>query len=255
VDRTGDAEVQVTGAIGNVRAYVQGVHDLVFIGGIKNIMTHNILGKPEIKRPEDLKGRKVGVGRFGSNTHHFVVEVLKKFGMDASRDIQPIQTGGGPETLAALIGGSVEAAALVAPGDAGAAARGFRYVVNGAELRIPYGATTIVTLRSLIAKRSPVIGRFMRAMAEASKILHSDRAFVYKVLGKYMRITDTKILDSAYQSEVPALEPRLDIRDAALQASLDEIAALDARAKSIKPQDMIDRRYLVELEKSGVFEK
>jgi ABC-type nitrate/sulfonate/bicarbonate transport system substrate-binding protein len=251
----GDAEIQVTGAIGNVRAYVQGVNDLVFIGGIKNTMTHNILGKPEIKRPEDLKGRKVGVGRFGSNTHHFVVEALKKFGMDASRDIQQIQTGGGPETLAALVGGSVEAAALVAPGDAGAAARGFRYVVNGAELRIPYGATVIVTLRSIIAKRSPVIGRFMRVMAEASKILHTDRNFVYKVLGKYMRITDTKVLDSAYQSEVPALERRLEIRDAALQASLDEIAPLDARAKSIKPQDMIDRRYLVELEKSGVFDK
>ena len=251
----GDAEIQVTGAIGNVRAYVQGVTDLVFIGGIKNTMTHNILGKPEIRRPEDLKGKKVGVGRFGSNTHHFVVEALKRFGLDASRDIQPIQTGGGPETLAALLGGSVEAAALVAPGDAGAAARGFRYVVNGAELRIPYGATVIVTLRSVIAKRGPVVGRFMRVMAEASKILHTDRNFVYKVLGKYMRITDTKILDSAYQSEVPALERRLGIQDAALQAPLDEIAPLDARAKSIKPQDMIDRRYLVELEKSGAFDK
>ncbi len=59
----GDAEIQVTGAIGNVRAYVQGVTDLVFIGGIKNFLTHSVLGKPEIKRPEDLKGKKVGVGR------------------------------------------------------------------------------------------------------------------------------------------------------------------------------------------------
>ena len=251
----GDAEIQVTGAIGNVRAYVQGVHDLVFIGGIKNTMTHNIMGKPEIKRPEDLKGRKVGVGRFGSNTHHFVIEALKRLGMDAARDIQQIQTGGGPETLAALAGGSIEAAALVAPGDAGAVARGFHLIVNGAELRIPYAATTIVTLRSIIAKRAPVIGRFMRAMADASKILHTDKNFVYKVLGKYMRVTDTKILDSAYQSEVPALERRLEIREAALQASLDEIAPLDPRAKSIKPQDMIDRRYLNELEKSGVFDR
>jgi hypothetical protein len=143
----------------------------------------------------------------------------------------------------------------VAPGDAGAAARGFHYIVNGAELRIPYGATQIVTLRSNIAKRGPVIGRFMRVMAEALKLLHTDRNFVYKVLGKYMRITDTKILDSAYQSEIPALERRLELNEAALQASLDEIAPLDARAKAIKPQDMMDRRYLVELEKSGVFDK
>ncbi len=62
-------------------------------------------------------------------------------------------------------------------------------------------------------------------------------------------------MTAAYQSEIPALEHRLEIHEAALQASLDEIAPLDPRAKAIKPADMIDRRYLVELEKSGVFSK
>jgi hypothetical protein len=95
----------------------------------------------------------------------------------------------------------------------------------------------------------------MRVMAESAKILHTDKAFVYKVLGKYLRINDSKILDAAYQSEIPALERRLDIADAALQASLDEIAPTDARAKSIKPAEMIDRRYLVDLQKSGLFDK
>jgi NitT/TauT family transport system substrate-binding protein len=251
----GDAEIGVTGAIGNVRAYVQGFNDLVFIGGIKNFLTHSILGKPDIKRPEDLRGKKVAVGRFGGNTHYFTIQALKRFGMDASKDIQTIQTGGGPETLAALIAGNVDAAGLVAPGDAAAVSRGYRYVINGLELRIPYGATQIVTLRSNIAKRGPVIGRFMRVMADAATILHTDKNFVYKVLGKYLRVTDAKILDSAYQSEIPALERRLEIQEAALQASLDEIAPTDPRAKSIKPQDMIDRRYLVELGKSGAFAK
>jgi ABC-type nitrate/sulfonate/bicarbonate transport system substrate-binding protein len=251
----GDAEIGVTGAVGNVRAIVQGFTDLVFIGGIKNFLTHSILAKPEIKRPEDLKGKKVGVGRFGGNTHYFVIQALKRLNMDATKEIQMIQTGGGPETLAALLGGSIDAAGLVAPGDSAAVARGFRYVVNGFELRIPYGATQIVTLRSNIAKRGPVIGRFMRVMAESAKILHTDKAFVYKVLGKYLRINDTKILDAAYQSEIPALERRLDVADAALQASLDEIAPTDARAKSIKPAEMIDRRYLVDLQKSGLFDK
>jgi ABC-type nitrate/sulfonate/bicarbonate transport system substrate-binding protein len=251
----GDAEIGVTGAIGNVRAYVQGFTDLVFIGGVKNFLTHSIVGKPEIKRPEDLKGKKVAVGRFGGNTHYFTIQALRKFGMDASKDIQTIQTGGGPETLAALIAGNVDAAGLVAPGDAAAVARGYGYVINGFDLRIPYGATQFVTLRSTINKRGPVIGRFMRVMAESATILHTDKNFVYKVLGKYLRVTDTKILDSAYQTEIPALERRLEIRDAALQASLDEIAPLDPRAKAIKPQELIDRRYLVELEKSKAFDK
>jgi len=250
---SGDAEIGVTGAIGNVRAFVQGSTDLVFIGGVKNILTHNILARPEIRRPEDLRGKKVGVGRFGSNTHYFVIQALKRLGMDPNKDIQTIQTGGSPETLAALVGGNVEAAAIVAPGDFVAASKGFRYVVNGFDMKIPYAATCVVTLRSLINKCGPVIGRFMRSMAEASRIMHTDKAFVYKVLGKYLRITDTKVLDASYQSEEPALEQRLEIHEAALQASLDEIAPLDARSKAIKPADMIDRRYLVELEKSGAF--
>ena len=58
--------------------------------------------------------------------------------------------------------------------------------------------------------------------------------------------------DASYQSEIPGLEQRLEIREAALQATFDEIAQTDPRAKSVKPQKLIDRRYLIELEKSGV---
>jgi len=252
---SGDAEIGVTGAVGNVRAIVQGNTDLVFIAGMKNFLTHSIMGKADIKTPQDLKGKKVAVGRFGGNTHYFVIQALKRLGMDASRDIQTIQTGGGPETVAALLGGNVDAAGLVAPGDFQVASKGYRYVVNGFDLKIPYAATCVVVLRSMINKRGPVIGRFMRAMAEASKLMHNDRALLYKVLGKYLRITDQKVLDASYNSEIQAMERRLEIHEAALQASLDEIAPTDPRAKTIKPADMIDRRYLVELEKSGVFNK
>ena len=131
---SGDAEIGVTGAVGNVRAIVQGTNDLVFIGGMKNFLTHSIMGKADIKSPQDLKGKKVAVGRFGGNTHYFVIQALRRFGMDASKDIQTIQTGGGPETVASLLGGNVDAAGLVAPGDFQVASRGYRYVVNGFDL-------------------------------------------------------------------------------------------------------------------------
>jgi ABC-type nitrate/sulfonate/bicarbonate transport system substrate-binding protein len=141
----GDAEIALTGGIGNLRAYVQGASDIVFIGGVKNILTHSLMGKPDIKRPEDLKGKRVGVGRIGSNTHYFVIQALRRYGMDANKDIQPIQTGGGPETLAALVSGGLDAAAMTAPADVRAVAQGYRFVINGPELRIPYAATSFVT--------------------------------------------------------------------------------------------------------------
>ena len=55
----GDAEIALTGGEGNIRAYVQGATDFVFIGAVKNVLTHSILARQEIKRPEDLKGKKI----------------------------------------------------------------------------------------------------------------------------------------------------------------------------------------------------
>jgi hypothetical protein len=61
-------------------------------------------------------------------------------------------------------------------------------------------------------------------------------------------------LESTYESEIPAVEPRLDIRADSLQAVLDEIAPTDARAKNVKPQQLIDRKYLDDMEKSGFYD-
>jgi len=106
-----------------------------------------------------------------------------------------------------------------------------------------------------MAQNSPLIGRFMRAMAEAAKVLHTDKEIVFKVLSKYLRIDDKKVLDQAYNAEIKALEPRMELKLEAVQAILDDIAPTDPRAKKFKPRELYDRRYLDEIEKSGFFDK
>jgi hypothetical protein len=95
----------------------------------------------------------------------------------------------------------------------------------------------------------------MEAMAEAAKVLHTNKEFSYKVLAKYLGIGDTKILDAAYGAEIKVLERRLEIRPEGLQAILDDVVKTEPRAKNVKPQDMVDRRYLDDLEKNGFFDK
>jgi NitT/TauT family transport system substrate-binding protein len=250
-----DAEMTVTGGIGNVAAYVKGSTDVVFTGGVKNVMTQTIVSSGNIKKPEDLKGKKIAVSRIGGNSHYFTIQALRRYGMEPNRDYGFIQTGGDPETLAALLSGAIEVANLTPPTDAQAIAKGYHYVLYGPDLKIPYAATAFVTKRSVIAKRPLVIGNFMHAMAEASKVVHTDREFFYKVLGKYLRISDRSVLDSAYNAEIKVLEPRLVIKMESLQAILDEIAPVDARAKKIKPQEFVDNRYLEEMEKSGFMDQ
>jgi ABC-type nitrate/sulfonate/bicarbonate transport system substrate-binding protein len=251
----GDAEMTVTGGVGNVAAYVRGSTDVVFIGGIKNTMTQTLVAGGNIKKPEDLRGKKIGVSRIGGNSHYFTVQALRRFGMDATKDVQFIQTGGDPETFAAFVSGSIDVANLTPPTDALAISKGYHYVIYGPDLKIPYAATAFVTKRSVMAKRPQVIGNFMKAMAETAKLMHTDREFVYKVLGKYLRLSDRSVLDSAYNAEIKVLEPRLVIKSESLQAILDELSATNPKAKTVKPQEMIDTRYLDEMEKSGFFDQ
>lgn len=252
---SGEAEMTLTGGVGNVRAYAQGATDLVFIGGVKNVMTQSIVAGGNIKKPEDLKGKQIAVSRIGSNTHYFTIQALRRAGMEPGKHFSFIQTGGDPESLTALLSKRIEVATLTAPSDAKALAAGYHYVVYGPDLKIPYAATAFVTKRSAVAKRPQVMARYMRAMAEAAKILHTDKEFVYKVLGKQLRLTDRSILDAAYNAEIKALEPRLVLKTEALQAILDEVAPSDPRAKNIKPQDMVDNSFIQEMEKSGFFDQ
>ena len=248
-----NVEVGLLGGVGIVNAYANGATDLCFIGSIKNIMTQSILAKPNITKLDQLRGKRIGVTRIGSNTHFFTVQALRRAGMNPDKDITFIQTGGDNETLGALASGRVDAASMLPPTDGRAIALGFHYVVFGPDIAIPYAASTITTRRSVIAKRGQVIGRFMRAMAEASKSMHRNKDLVYRVLEKKLRITDRAILDASYAIEMKVMEPRLELKAAAIQPMIEEVAKTNPRANEMKPQDLMDRRYLAEMESSGFF--
>ena len=251
----GDAQVAISGGEAIIRAYAQGATDLVFIGSAKNTLTHSILAKPEIKRPEDLRGKKLGLSRLGSNSHYFIIQALRKSGVDPN-EVNFIQTGGQVENLAALLSGNVDAATMTGPsGGTRAAAQGFRYVVYGPDLHIPFAAATLITRRSLLNSHGPAIEKFFRATAEAMKILFLDKELTYKVLAKQLRINDRKLLDAAYDEEIKVMERRLEFKNEAFQAIIDETSKVDARAKKLKPQDFVDRRYLDGLQKNGFFDK
>lgn len=252
---SGSGDVAITGGESVVRTATQGVNELVFVAAAKNSLTHSILSRPEIKRPEELKGKRLGLTRLGSNSHYFVIQVLRRFAMEPS-DVSILQTGGQVENLSALLSGNVDAATMTGPsGGARAIAQGFRYVVYGPDLRIPFAAATLVTRRALIRTRGPVVEKFVRAMVEAVNLMFTDKELTYKVLGKQLRINDRKILDAAYDEEIKVMEPRMQFRMESLQAILDETAKTDARAKKLKPQDLIDQSILDKLDKSGFFDK
>ena len=251
----GSGSVAIVGGEGPIRAYLAGNTDFVFIGSVKNVLTHSIMGKPDIKRPEDLKGKRIGVGRIGGNSHYFTQYGMRQKGLDPLKDANLIQTGGAPETFLALATGAVDAASLTTPQDTRAAFQGFNYVIDGREIKPAYVATGFVTLRSVITKRPKVISQFMHMMAESYKIMVTDRDLAFRLMARKIGLTDRRVFDAAYTAELKVLEPRLDIKPIAIQATLDEIAKTDPRAKQVTAQQLIDRRFLEEMEKDGTFDR
>lgn len=251
---SGSGDVAISGGEAIVRAALQGVNELVFVAAAKNSLTHSILARPEVKRPEDLKGKTLGLTRIGSNSHYFVIQALRRYGMDPSQ-VTLIQTGGQTENLTALLSGKVDSATMTGPsGGAKANADGFRYVIYGPDLRIPFAAAMLVTSRTFVRTRARLLEKFMRATAEAVNIMFKDKELTYKILGKHLRINDRKILDAAYDEEIKVMEPRLEFKIDSIQAIVDETAKTDPRAKRIKPQELIDRTVLDKLQSDGSFD-
>jgi hypothetical protein len=97
----------------------------------------------------------------------------------------------------------------------------------------------------------------MLAMAEATKILHTDRELAFTVLSRHLKLgpEDRKVLEASYAAEIKALERRLDIKRDALAAVLTEVAQTNPAARALKPEDLVDRRYLDEMHRSGFFDR
>ena len=251
----GNGSVAIVGGEGPIRAYLSGNTDFVFIGSVKNVLTHSIMGKPEIKQPEDLKGKKVGVGRIGGNSHYFAQYGMRQKGMDLARDTNLIQTGGAPETFLALASGAVDAASLTTPQDTRAAFMGYNYVIDGREIEA-----------ALRRYRLRYLALGYRQAAQGDQPVHAHDGRVLQDHGHRPRLgvsTDgqknrphrPESFRRGLHAEMKVLEPRLDIKPIAIQATLDEIAKTDPRAKQVKAEQLIDRRFLEEMEKDGTFER
>lgn len=133
---------------------------------------------------------------------------------------------------------------MTTPQDTRAAFAGYNYVIDGRELKPPYVATGLVTLRSVITKHPKVISQFMRMMAESYKLMVTDRDLAFRLMSKKIGLTDRKVFDAAYTAELKVLEPRLEIRPEAIQATLQEISRTDPRTLKVSAQQLIDRRFL-----------
>lgn len=250
----GDVPIAVLSGEPSMLARLQGA-DTLILGGLINIMDFSIITAPEVKRPQDLKGKKMAVSRYGSSTDFVARYALEKWGLVPDQDVALLQIGSQPARYAALKTGTVQGTVVGPPAEIIARRAGFNELVTAERLNLAYPNTCIVTTASAISKNDELIRRVMRAFVEGIHFFKTQKKASLKSLGAFIRLSDSVLIDETYQhyGELFARVPYADVRG--IQNVLSQIGKKEAKAKGPKPEAFVENRFLKELEASGVVQQ
>jgi NitT/TauT family transport system substrate-binding protein len=230
--------------------------DLVVIASSMNVMTFSVMTRPEIRRAEDLKGKKVGISRFGSATDFGLRYVEDQWPVKRQRDFAVLQLGGMPELLNALRAGALDAAVVNAELAIVARKDGFRELADIAKMGLNFPTSSIVTTRSFIKRNENTVRKFIRGFVEGVHHAKTQRVFSIQVMQKYLRSSDPATFNDLYELYIVQNIPRIPRPSPeALKTVMQQMAETDPRVAKLTPEQFIDGRFFQELDKEGFIQR
>jgi NitT/TauT family transport system substrate-binding protein len=225
--------------------------DVVAIAGNVNVLPYYLVSHPSIKRHEDLKG-KIGGSHIAGTTAEFAMKVgLKRIGIDPLKDVSLRVIGGAIERMVALQKGIVQFTVVTEAGKAQAEKLGYPTVVDMVSLQIPFPQNGIYTSTKLIRENPDLVRRYIRAYTEAIHFYKNHKEETFRIMRKYSRIDDRKILEDAWDWHAKFMPdapyPPVD----GYQLVLNDIAEKNPKAAGANVKDYIDLRFVKELEDAG----
>lgn len=229
--------------------------DLVSMGAVVNIVPFYMMANSEIKTIADLKGKTVGISRFGAASDFGTRMFLAKHGLEANKDVAFVQIGGQPEIAAALAKKLIAAAAMSQPMAAVAEQQGARLLANMVKDEIPFVHLSLTTTKRFLKEHRGQAKAFLRAYARSMHFLYTRKEDTLKIFRKYTKVQDAKILDATLKYGYEFMEKVPFVKPAGFQVTLDEIARTNAKAKGAKPAQFYDNSLVQELVDEGFFVK
>jgi len=236
-----------------VNSALAGSDIIIFAGGATSL-DYWLMSRPEIKRPEQLKGGSVAISAFGTASDFVARYALEKIGLTPGKDVAIVQVGGVPDRLGALLTGKIEAAVLVPPSMFIGQKKGLSILADVSKLGLPFQYTGVATSRRFIREHPDTVRRYARSQLEAVHRIYTDKETSLKVLTKYFRgNVERDILEKSWgllvdgnllpKKQYPTLE--------GLKSILAPLAEKNPKAKAAKPEDFADLSFIEELDRSG----
>src|SRR5499426_3176012 len=248
----GDVDIASLGGGPLMAAGLSGA-DLKVFGNNVNKMIFSLHAKPEVKSLEELRGKRIGVSRFGSSSDVSARYALRKNNLDPQKDVILMQLGSMSNMFGALKSGAIEASMVSPPTQFLSEKMGFKELVSVTDMDYAYPNPAMATSGEIIRKKSDLIDRFMRAYVRGVHRARTDREFAIKSLAKYTTVTDQVLLGKTYDFYLDKVIERAPyVNMVGMQNALDDLARTIPAAKTAKPEQFVDMRFLDKLEKSGL---
>ena len=188
----------------SIEARLRGIK-LLILANPMPFVAANLVVHPDIKGIPDLAGKFAGISRFGSSTDQGFRYLFRKNGLNVDRDLKMLQFGGDSSRVAALKAGKIQYTFLGAAATEQAKSLGFRAMATAQQLAIPFPWTSVVVDESWLPANKEVAYRYLKALTEAIWFMKRQRVQTEKIIGKYMKVTDPKLIGMEYDFVISLL--------------------------------------------------
>jgi len=223
--------------------------DTVYIANTAARFIFHMYGDPAIKTVADLKGKVLAATQPAASTDYAGRMLLRRSGLVPDKDVKILYAGSAPALLTTLKSGNAAAGLMSAPITFQAQELGLKHILNVTELNIPFIFVSVVTTRRVIQQKPDAVMRYLRGYTEAISVIQRDKETAMKVMSKYMKTDNRKILEAVYEEHLPVFQRVPLMTNEAVQAVLD--VAKSPKAQQVKPEDFYDNSFIQKLEASG----
>jgi ABC-type nitrate/sulfonate/bicarbonate transport system substrate-binding protein len=254
---SGEMEVGYTGGASVVGAAGQGTY-LRILSSISSTLTHTLMANPNIKRAEELRGKRFGIQSMGGSTWMHTMLALEYVGLEPKRDnISILSIGDSVLIGQALEAGRVDAAVLDGALVRRLRSKGFSTIAELQPAKIPMLNQAIVMHPDFLQKRFETAEKILMTVIEslAFSIAPANKAVVIKTMMRRFQISDPAVAEEGYQDyltsverkPIPSLEGLRNIRRL--------LAVLNPKAANVKIEELVDSRLIRKLDESGFIDK
>ena len=243
----GSIQLTQTAASSAVLGAVRGA-PVVIVATLENKLPMQLISRPEIKEPHQLRGKTIGINRFGGSNDAAVLMAVKAWKMDP-KDITMLQTGGTSARMAALLSKKVDATVQSYPEIFEARKLGMNVLADIGDFGFYTNTSNIVT-RSYLQQNRLAVKGFIKGQIEGMHYVKTNKEGSLKILKKYLQVTDLEAVEGTYEFFAKRLprSPRTE-----LEGIKNILMSNNAGQKN--SAEFIDMSLIDEIEREGFVQK